>query len=65
MKETKTLDETKRKNKLFERKDKLRDEKIKEEYNKELKNLGKKARNETKILNEIGVEEKDDDFDEE
>ena len=60
MRKTKTLDETKRKNKLLEKKDKLRDEKIKKEYNKELKNLRKKARNETKIFNEVGIEEKDD-----
>lgn len=56
MKPPKTLKETKRKDKLLEKEDSLRDSKIRECYNKELKKLGKK-KNEAEISNEYEIVE--------
>ena len=60
MRDTNSLEETKRKNKLFEKKDKLRREKISKYTRKEKENLGKPSRNQVKILNEYGDEIKDE-----
>ena len=51
MKKPKTLEETKRKEKILGRKDKLRNSEIRKSYNKELNRLGKKQ-NEAEITDD-------------
>ncbi|MDP2628954.1 MAG: hypothetical protein Q8P15_03595 [Nanoarchaeota archaeon] len=52
MKKTNSLGETKRKNNLLEKRDKLMDSKIRESYNKELKRIKKREKDEAEIIDD-------------
>lgn len=54
MEKGKTLEETKRKEKILKREDSLRNSKIRKYYNKELKRLGKKQ-NEAEIVDKYEI----------